>query len=179
MPNQLKALEETVTVRQAKPEDAVLLRELRLEALVSDPTAFAADYDISAKETSEKWEERIEENAEQKKGSIYIAETNDLLIGMCGIQRGHWPKTRHSAFIWGVYVNKNWRGFQIARAMIEGCCDWGKAHEIVIVKLGVNIHNEAAIRCYTGCGFGYYGNEPKAVFYENEFIDEFLMVKEL
>lgn len=170
---------ETITVRLAETKDAVLLRELRLEALSSDPRSFAADYEISAKETSVKWVERINENAAEEKGTICIAETDKGLIGMCGIQRGHWPKTRHSAVIWGVYVNQTWRGLHVAEAMIDSCCEWGKSHGVVTVKLGVNTHNEAAIRCYTRCGFGYYGNEPKAIFYENAFIDEFLMVKDL
>ena len=175
----ISANEESITVRLAETKDAVMLRELRLEALTSDPRSFAADYEISAKETSAKWVERIMENAAEQKGTICIAETDKHLIGMCGIQRGHWPKTRHSAFIWGVYVNQSWRGLHIAGAMIDSCCNWGKTHGLVTVKLGVNTHNEAAIRCYTHCGFSFYGNEPKAILYENEFIDEFLMVKDL
>lgn len=179
MVKQIIAHGETVTIRLAEPKDAVLLRELRLEALASDPTAFAADSEISAKETALKWMERINENAAEEKGTICIAEAAERLIGMCGIQRGHWPKTRHSGVIWGVYVNQNWRGFQIAEKMIDSCCDWGKLNGLVIVKLGVNTINSAAIRCYTRSGFSIYGTEPKAVFYENVYIDEYLMVKEI
>ena len=110
MRKQVTALGETITIRLAETSDAAMLRELRLEALSSDPTAFAADHEVSAGETSEKWEQRIRENVVDENGVICIAETDRRLIGMCGIQRGHWPKTRHSAVIWGVYVTRDWRG---------------------------------------------------------------------
>ncbi len=168
-----------ITIRAAIVQDASLVWALRLQALASDPPAFAADYEISAKETAEKWANLIKENAANDNGIIYIAEVRNNLIGMCGITRGHWPKTRHSAVIWGVYVTRDWRRHQIAQAMMDACCGWGKEHGLTIVKLGVSTLNDAAIRCYTRSGFSTYGTEPKALLYGGAYIDEYLMAKHL
>jgi len=35
--------------------------------------------------------------------------------------------------------------------------------------------NTPAIRCYDRCGFSIFGVEPKAIFYNGVYYDEFLM----
>ncbi|MCG8351950.1 MAG: hypothetical protein MI924_29640 [Chloroflexales bacterium] len=44
-----------ITIRAAVPEDAVRLRELRLEALARHPEAFGADHALTAAESVEAW----------------------------------------------------------------------------------------------------------------------------
>jgi hypothetical protein len=41
----ISSIKGSITIRQAVPEDAVGLRELRLEALQNHPEAFGSDYD--------------------------------------------------------------------------------------------------------------------------------------
>lgn len=40
--------------------------------------------------------------------TMFLAEHKNNLIGMTGIARGSSPKTRHSAWIWGVYIRPEW-----------------------------------------------------------------------
>jgi RimJ/RimL family protein N-acetyltransferase len=56
---------------------------------------------------------------------------------------------------------------------------WAKARKIILVKLGVAATNISAIRCYERCGFSTYGTEPRAIFYEGKYYDEFLMSRSL
>lgn len=168
-----------ITIRIALPEDAAPLRELRLEALVCHPEAFVADPDSSAAESLEKWVDRIEKNISDQQGVICIASANDQLIGMAGLVRGHWPKTRHSGVIWGVYVKAEWRGLHLAERLIDECHAWAQAQGLKILKLGVTATNSAAIRCYSRCGFTVYGIEPKVIFANEVFYDELLMAKEI
>ena len=166
-----------VAIRPAVPEDAVPVRELRLEALAGAPEAFGMDYDRAAAETTAQWENRISAYAAQATGLICVAAAQGRLVGMAGLYREDRAKTRHSGTIWGVYVTPDWRGLHIAEALIEACLAWGRERGIVVAKLGVITANAPAIRCYTRCGFTVFGIEPKTIFYNGEYYDELLMAK--
>ena len=166
-----------ITIRHATPADAVAFRELRLEALQDSPVAFSADYQQNLNHPAKYWEDRLTMEADE--ASIFLAEHEGKLIGKTGIARGGSLKTRHSAWIWGVYVTPEWRGLRIAEELINSCSTWAKARKILLVKLGVAATNTSAIRCYERCGFSTYGIEPRAIFYDGKSYDEFLMSRSL
>jgi RimJ/RimL family protein N-acetyltransferase len=166
-----------VSIRIATAQDADQLYNLRLEALRMHPDAFAADVDITAANGVEAWVTLIENYARDQSGAVIMASTKDNLIGMTGILCGHWPKTRHNATLWGMYVKPAWRRLHICEAMIKCCLKWAMENQIMVVKLGVNTSNTNAIRCYTHCGFSTYGTEPRAVYERGVYHDEYLMAK--
>jgi RimJ/RimL family protein N-acetyltransferase len=168
-----------ITLRPAVPEDAAPLRALRLEGLERHPTAFASDHVTAAKDSAEKWAEDIARRAADNSGMICVAASGDQLIGMAGVARETKPKTRHGAFIWGVYVREAWRGLHIAEALLNACQDWARAQGVVLVKLGVSATNTPAIRCYTRCGFAVYGVDPQVILHDGMYYDELLMVRML
>jgi RimJ/RimL family protein N-acetyltransferase len=167
----------SITIRDATPADALAFRELRLEALQDSPTAFSADYQKNLNHPAKYWEDRL--TMEEDEATIFLAEHEGKLVGMTGIARGGSPKTRHGAWVWGVYVTPEWRGLRIAEELINSCFTWAKARKILLVKLGVASTNRAAVRCYERCGFSTYGTEPRAIFYEGKYYDEFLMSRSL
>lgn len=162
-----------LTVRQSTVADAASFRELRLSALLDSPTAFSMDHQRSANYTAKYWEDTLV--MDDLEAAIFFAEYQGQLIGMTGIARGRSPKTRHAADIWGVFVSPAWRGLHIAAELIRSCADWAKSRAIVIVRLAVVATNEPAIRCYQRCGFTTYGTEPRSLFYEGTYYDEYLM----
>lgn len=166
-----------IIIRIATPEDAASLLQLRLEALSTDPEAFAADVEKTAADGVDAWLKLTTENARTQSGAVIIACAGADLIGMSGIDRGHWPKTRHSGTVWGVYVNPDWRGFHIGEAVVNGCVAWAMENGLTMVSLGVNTLNTDAIRCYTRCGFYLIGTRPRAAFYNSIYYDEYLMAK--
>ncbi len=174
----IKTAEGEVTIRAAIDDDAAQLRALRLEGLERHPDAFSADYTASAAETAEDWKKRLSRYAAEDEGAIMVAQVpGGQLIGLTGVGAGSSPKTRHSGWIWGVYVNQDWRGLGLAEAMIAGCMAWAQSHGLKLVKLGVGAHNSSAVRCYNRCGFNIYGIEPMAVYDAGVYYDELLMVK--
>jgi ribosomal protein S18 acetylase RimI-like enzyme len=161
-----------VLIREAKPADATRYRELRLNALLDSPTAFSADYQLNLRHPMSFWESRL---TFDEYGIIFLAEHENALIGMTGIRKGESPKTKHGAYVWGVYICPEWRGLHLAEALIRTCADWARERDVVILKLGVMANNESAIRCYKRYGFTVYGTEPRALFHEEQYYDELLM----
>jgi RimJ/RimL family protein N-acetyltransferase len=106
---------------------------------------------------------------------MFFVENNSKLVGMIGIRKGESPKTEHGAGIWGVFIRPEWRGLRIAEEMINLSCEWAKMRDVQIVRLAVVSTNESAIRLYERSGFTVYGTEPRALLYENEYHDEYLM----
>lgn len=166
-----------ILIREANPTDAVSFRELRLGALLDSPIAFTADYQKNFNQPPKYWEDLL--TMQPDESTIFLAVHEGDLIGMTGIARASSPKTRHSAWIWGVYVKLEWRGLHIAEELIQSCFEWAKARQIVTAKLGVAAVNTPAIRCYERCGFKTYGTEPGAVCYEGKYYDEHLMYRSL
>jgi len=164
-----------VLIRAAALADADAYRELRLAALKNHPTAFGQNYEESLARPREYWVERLSQK--QDEIALYFAEHENGLIGMTGIIRPASVKAKHSATIWGVYVIPAWRGLHIAEALIQACLDWAKVQKISIVKLAVVTANQSAKQCYERIGFTTYGVEPQAIFYENQYYDEYLMAR--
>jgi len=162
-----------VTLRLSLESDLMDFRELRLEALRNNPASFGSDYDTVKTNPLQFWISRLYAGSED--GTLYFAVHGEDLIGMCGIQLGTSPKTRHSATIWGVYVKPQWQGLHIARSLIENCIEWGKHHGVEVTKLAVVADNAGAIRCYEGCGFTVYGRDPIAICHAGVYYDELLM----
>jgi RimJ/RimL family protein N-acetyltransferase len=165
-----------VFIRPGQGADAPAYRELRLEALRLHPEAFGADYDHSARQPMTFWTDRLRSTGQGS--AIYFAGHEDKLIGMCGIYRGSSAKTRHTAVIWGVYVQAAWRGLKLADELIASCLDWGQEQGVSVVKLAAVTTNVAAIRCYTRCGFTVYGVEPQALRHDGVMYDELLLARQ-
>ncbi len=166
-----------ISIRIATPAAAEALFRLRLEALTAHPEAFAADVEMTKARGIQAWAELITQDIQAESGAIIIALAGEDLVGMTGIGRGHWPKTRHSAILWGVYVQPGWRGVHIGGAILDECISWSKAHGIVVLKLGVVTTNQAAIRCYQRAGFTTYGTDPQSNFVNGVYYDEYLMMR--
>lgn len=169
----LTLLRGKVLIREANPMDAIPFRELRLGALLDSPIAFTADYQKNLNQPPKYWEDMLTMHPEES--TIFLVTHEGNLIGMTGIARGSSPKTRHGAWIWGVYVKPEWRGSHIAEELIKSCFEWAKMRKVVVAKLGVSAVNQPAIRCYERCGFKTFGTEPRAIFYEGKYYDEYLM----
>jgi ribosomal protein S18 acetylase RimI-like enzyme len=166
-----------ISIREANPGDAIPFRELRLYALQDSPTAFSADYQRNLSHPPQYWVDMLTMHADES--TIFLAEHESNLIGMTGIARGSSPKTRHSTTVWGVYVKPEWRGLHIAETLINACFTWARARKIVAARLGVTATNTSAVRCYERCGFRVSGTEARAVYYEGQYHDFYMMYRPL
>lgn len=175
-----------VNLRLVQASDAAALLRLRLEALQDTPEAFGEDYAAVAAQPYTVWVDQINHSLGDGDRAIFVATTSSIgatsgrptddrvtpLIGMAGVNRSPLRNMRHSASIWGVYVQPAWRDQGIATALVQACCDWGRAQlGLVTLRLAVITANPAAIRCYEKCGFRASGADPKAFFVNGRFYD--------
>lgn len=174
-----------ITIRPVMLSEADALLRLRLEALQDSPEAFGEDYDYVAAQPFVIWQERIAHSLGEGDQVIFVAASaarghgdrqskqpeNVRLIGMAGVNRSTMRKTRHSASIWGVYVQPAWRGQGVATALVRACVNWGAAKGLATMRLAVITANPAAIRCYENCGFRSCGVDPKAFFVNGRYYD--------
>jgi RimJ/RimL family protein N-acetyltransferase len=147
-------------------------RDLRLEALKSEPVAFSSSYEEEQLIPESVWRERI-------KNALFASE-NDNLVGMAGVFQNNRLKTRHVCEIFGVYVRSEYRdkgiGKQLIAAVIE---ELKNIKGITKIKIGVNPTQKAAAHIYRKFGFTPVGLLKKDMRVNGKFYDELWMEKYL
>ena len=160
-----------ITIRPVLISDAQSLLHLRLEALRDSPEAFGEDYAYIAAQPYAAWEDQVAHSLGDGERVIFVAEAQGDLTGMAGVNRSTMRNSRHSAAVWGVFVQPAWRGQGVATALVRACVDWGLAKGLVTMRLAVITANPAAIHCYENCGFHSCGVDPKAFFVNGQYYD--------
>jgi len=147
-------------------------RNLRLEALKSDPSAFGSSFEEEVTLTEGEWKRRIK--------NILFAMSNDTPVGMIGYVFGDRLKTKHIAEILGVYVNSGHRGEGIGTKMLGRALQMiRKNKRAVKAALWVNPEQLAAVRLYKKFGFVVTGKSKKSIKVGRRFFDMLLMEKML
>ena len=134
-------------------EDWKLYKELWLDALTSDPQAFAYSLEKVSNRTREDWKEDMERSFQSNTG-MYIAKTNDKYIGMMG----YYPKGENNVNIFGVYVKRKFRGQGVSDKIMESILNsLSDNDEIKSASLTVNDEQTEAIDFYKRFGFEIVG----------------------
>jgi len=145
-------------------------RELRLEALRSDPPAFGSSYEEEEPFAEDEWKRRIK--------NVLFALSEGKPVGMIVYVFGERLRTRHVANIYGVYVTTVHRGKGVGTRLLEGALLLiRKNREIVKVKLSVNPEQLAAVKMYGRAGFEVAGRMRKEVKIGRRYYDMLVMEK--
>lgn len=92
------------------------------------------------------------------------------LAGAVGLRLNTRPKSRHKAFLFGLYVNARCTGRGAGAALVEHAIAFAAAREgVALVQLSVIEGNGPAHRLYERAGFRQFGLEPCAIFDEGSF----------
>ncbi|MHB2037606.1 MAG: GNAT family N-acetyltransferase [Nitrososphaerales archaeon] len=147
-------------------------RNLRLEALKSDPSAFGSSFEEEVTLTEGEWKRRIQ--------NILFATSNDTPVGMIGCVFGDRLKAKHIAEIHGVYVSPGHRGEGIGTKMLGHALQMiRKNKRAVKAELWVNPEQLAAVKLYKKSGFVVSGKSKKSIKVGRMFFDMLLMEKML
>jgi RimJ/RimL family protein N-acetyltransferase len=161
-----------IEIRRLTQGDAVLYRDIRLEALGANPEAFGSTLEIEAAQPLSWFSERLG-------SSILLGAFRDAkLVAIAGFAIQQGQKKAHKGLLWGMYVRPDARMAGIARRMIESIIDLAR-DRVELIQLTVVRNNEQARRLYAGLGFEEYGIEKNALRHEGRYYDEILMAKDL
>ncbi|TGA96657.1 GNAT family N-acetyltransferase [Sporolactobacillus shoreae] len=154
--------------------DASAYRELRLEALMKNPEAFASEYGVEIQNSLFEFEERLSREHAITVGAF----DGNNLIGIVTLVKETLPKMRHRATLEAVYVKPEYRGQRISAQMIERLMEIAKDEGIVKkFYLYVMVSNRQAISAYEKMGFSIYGEDKEAMWEGDHYVDEYLMAR--
>jgi RimJ/RimL family protein N-acetyltransferase len=138
-------------------------------------TEFHAFYALEEEE-AELREERYQKTVESPVDFISGIFVDEKLVGILGFKRYDHRKLHHKGFIWGVYLQPEYRGLGLMSRLFDFSIR--KAFEIPgleKIQLGVETTNAAAEKLYRSKGFKEYGREKDCMFWEGHYYDEVLM----
>lgn len=147
-------------------------RDLRLDALKSDPTAYGSSFEEEENLAETEWRRRIQ--------STLFALSNDELIGMIVYYFDRGLKTRHIANIYGFYVKAGYRGKGVGTKLLERAMSLVQRNKrIVKVNLAVNPGQRIAVEMYRKAGFVVTGRAEKELKVGRRFYGMLFMEKML
>jgi ribosomal protein S18 acetylase RimI-like enzyme len=147
-------------------------RDLRLEALKSDPSAYGSSFEEEETLAEDEWRRRVR--------SVLFALSDGRLIGMIACVFDEGLKIRHIAEIYGFYVSANHRGEGVGTRLLERAVSLiRKKRGLVKVKLAVNPEQHVAVKMYKKAGFVVTGRVKKELkvgrrFYGMLFMERML-----
>lgn len=129
-------------------------RQVRLEALQTEPHSFASTYDEWSTFSDAEWQKRMSI-------PIFVAFAAGQPVGLMGLKRSEPPKMRHRASLVMVYVRKSFRGSGLAAGLLQAVEAYASIEQISQIELVVREDNEAARRFYHSRGFDEVGSIPQ------------------
>ena len=171
-------MKQSVVVSRLDLTDLKSLYECRLRALKNSPTAFLTTYEETQENGFEAFAERFKANDDSN--SVYVGKDGDQIVAMAGIHQQSRPKLKHKAYIWGVYVDKSYRGQGLGTQLIEQLVVHAREKMTVTsVYLSVEETNSSAKNLYERLGFRVWGTEPRAMYDAKNYYDETHLVLHL
>ncbi|POA17884.1 GNAT family N-acetyltransferase [Pseudomonas sp. FW300-N1A1] len=134
-------------IRSTEAKDWMLLKQVRLAALLDTPTAFGVSYQAAASYSDEQWKER----ASSAGTEFWLAIKEDKPVGMIGA--GVNGANRYNLI--GMWVEPAARGSGVATQLVETVKSraMGKGHDRVF--LDVSPDNARASSFYLKQGFSF------------------------
>ena len=162
-------------IRNLSGQDAAAYLELRREALMDAPLAFASSPADDRASSAESVSEML-----RTPDSAIFGAFSDQLVGAAGMYRDRHAKGSHKAHLWGMYVRPAYRRQGHATGLIDAVIRHARAIPGVSwLHLAVSSAAPEALRLYERAGFQIWGVEPDALRHEGQTVDEYHMALRL
>lgn len=161
------------------PAEIAAYQALRRKMLRSAPWAFSATEDSDIALNGDGLVERLRQPFNRIL-AVPAVDGASALAGALGIVRLPAPKYDHRARLWGVFVDEQFRGRGIGRALMSSAIDLARSWSGVdYLDLSVSVGSSAALELYRRCGFEEWGREPDTLQWEGTRYDEIFMTLRL
>lgn len=163
-------------IRELRDDDAQEYAELRREALLESPLAFASSPADDVASSPEAVRELLRRTPE----SVIIGAFRKHLIGAVGLHRDRHLKSSHKVHLWGMYVVPSHRRRGVASELLEAALRHARALPGVSwIHLTVSSAAPGAQRLYERAGFRVWGTEPDALRHNGETVVDYHMAMHL
>ena len=163
-------------IRKLTDPDAEAYLELRREALLDSPLAFASSPDDDFASSPEAVREYLRRTPE----SVIIGAYRQGLVGVVGLFRDRHLKSSHKTHLWGMYVAPGHRRQGIATELLEAVLRHAATLPGVSwIHLSVSSAASEAQRLYERAGFHVWGTEPEALRHDGQAVVEHHMALRL
>ena len=136
-----------VLVRETVMEDWQALRDIRLEALLDTPDAFASTYAEQAALGEARWQSWI------ARRGIFLAYIPEVSASESAGLIGGYQEIPGLVELISMYVRPQARGRGVGEALIDAVIGWAQARNAASVHLWVTETNKHARMLYERCGF--------------------------
>jgi ribosomal protein S18 acetylase RimI-like enzyme len=141
---------------QEDAADAVLYRDIRLEALQANPEAFGSIFEVENAQPLSLFSARLGSS------TVLGAFRDRELVGIAGFAVQQGLKRVHKGTLWGMYVRPAARNAKVGRRLVEAVCNHA-GQQVELIQLSVVLDNEQARSLYARLGFLEYGVEKNAL----------------
>ncbi len=161
-----------ILIKKASLNDWKQYKEIRLEALRTNPESFGSSYEEEVRIPIGKWKDKL-----RNKNSIRLMAILDKnVVGILVIVFETAINLAHIAHIYSIYVKPEYRGKGISTQLMNHAINIIKSKKrIKKVKLSVVTKQVPAINLYEKFGFRRVGELKKEMKVNGSYYDEYIM----
>ncbi|OOZ38068.1 GNAT family N-acetyltransferase [Solemya elarraichensis gill symbiont] len=163
-----------ITIRQAEPNDAEALVKL-FPALYRESDFLLLEHDEFNVSTEEE-AKLIEQNRGSKSWVLFVAESENELVGFLGGNGGKTKRNRHTVQI-AMAVLEKAQGNGIGRQLLQVFINWASKNHYHRIELTVVETNNKAVSLYQSMGFEPEGIKHNSLKVNGRYINEHYMAK--
>ncbi len=164
---------QTIIIREAVPEDATQLLQLKLEYLKNTDTIPLFDYEYSNNVTEEY--QLIKRYLKQPNSILLVAENEGSLVGNIDLT-GSWRKKMSHTAVVGMGIHTTWQNQGVGTFLIQNVIDWSRQNTLIkIIWLEVYATNKVGIALYEKMGLKECGRIENFFNENKKYIDKITM----
>jgi len=168
-------MDESIIVKKLNKEDLEQYKEIRLELLKNEPINFGSSFEEESTFNEVMWENRLSKDYL----GVFGGFINGKIIGVALAVMNPRKKIKHVATLNSMYVKEKYRNLGLGRELIKVIINHLSNQGVEILNLSVVTSNLNAINLYKSLGFEVYGEEKNAIKLNKEYINLFLMTKNI